>query len=96
MVYATEKTLKESGDKAEKATKEEAEKEMNEMKEALKGTDQDKIKNQFEKLQQAVYKMSEQIYKAQGGPTPPEGQPPQGEEKKEPSIDAEYEMKDDK
>jgi len=84
MVYASEKTLKESGDKVDAATKEKVEKEIAETKEALKGTDSQKIKSQLEKLQQAVYDMSAQIYKAQ--------EPPKTEEKG-PTIDADYEMK---
>lgn len=98
MVYTVEKTLKESGDKAEKATKEKVEKEVAEMKEVLKGTDSAKIKAQLEKLQQAVYEMSTQIYKAQGEQQGQPGQNPEGEKKeeKDKTIDADYEMKDDK
>lgn len=96
MIYTVEKTLKESGDKADNATKEKVEKEVAEMKEALKGQEGAKIKAQLEKLQAAVYEMSAQIYKAQA---PQEGQPaPEGEKKEEEgkTVEAEYEMKDDK
>jgi len=92
MAYAAEKTLKESGDKAEKATREKVEKEIAEMKEVLKGTDNSKIKAQLEKLQQAVYEMSAQIYKAKEE----KGSPSEAQAKEGPTIDAEYEMKDDK
>jgi len=97
MVYAAEKTVKESGDKAEKATKEKVEKEIAETKEALKGTDNQKVKAQLEKLQQAVYEMSAQIYKAQGGPqAQPEekGSPSEAKAKEGPTIDADYEVKE--
>ncbi len=104
MTYAAEKTMKESGDKVEKSTKEKVEKEIAETKEALKGADPAKIKSQFEKLQQAVYEMSAQIYKAQGGPQPgaqpgaeEKGSPSEAQSAKEgPTIDAEYEVKDEK
>jgi len=94
MVYTVEKTLKESGDKADKATKDKVEKEIADMKEALKGTDSAKIKAQLEKLQAAVYEMSAQIYKAQGGPN--QTPPPQEGKKDEKTVDADYEIKDDK
>ena len=100
MTYAAEKTLKESVDKVEKSTQEKVEAEIKEMREVLKGTDQAKIKTQYEKLQQAVYEMSAQIYKAQGGPTPPaegqskEGSPSEASAKEGPTIDADYEMKE--
>jgi len=95
MVYAAEKTIKDSGDKAEKATREKVEKEIADTKEALKGTDNAKIKAQLEKLQAAVYEMSAQIYKAQEPPkTEEKGSPSEAQSAKEgPTIDADYEMK---
>jgi len=99
MVYTVEKTIKDSGDKAEKATKEKVEQEVAGMKEALKGTDNAKIKTQLEKLQAAVYELSAQIYKTQEGQPGQPGAEPQNEEKKEDkgkTVDAEYEMKEDK
>ena len=103
MVYTVEKTLKESGDKAEKATKEKVEKEVETMKETLKGEDPAKIKSQLEKLQSAVYELSSQIYKTQGGqPGQPGAEPPknssseaQGAKEEGKTVDAEYEMKED-
>jgi molecular chaperone DnaK len=98
MTYAAEKTLKEAGDKVEAATKEKVEKEIAAMREALKGTDNAKIKAQSEKLQQAVYEMSAQLYKTQGQSK--EGSPSEAPTdvgtKEGPTIDAEYEMKDEK
>lgn len=95
MVYSVEKTVKESGDKADKATKEKVEKEIAEMKEALKGADPAKIKAQLEKLQSAVYEMSAQIYKAQEESKGPEA-PQDKKEDEGKTVDADYEMKDDK
>ena len=99
MVYAAEKTVKESGDKAEQATKEKVEKEIAETREVLKGTDNQKVKAQLEKLQQAVYEMSAQIYKAQGGPQGQPGAQQSGaeepkQEEKGPTIDADFEVKE--
>ncbi|HTY13869.1 MAG TPA: molecular chaperone DnaK [Candidatus Omnitrophota bacterium] len=102
MVYAAEKTLKENADKVEKATKEKVEKEIAETREVLKGTDGDKVKAQLEKLQQAVYEMSAQIYKQQPQPGQPgqpdteqKGSPSEAQGAKEgPTIDADYEVKE--
>ena len=96
MTYAAEKTLKEAGDKVEAATKEKVEKEIIAMREALKGTDNTKIKAQSEKLQQAVYEMSAQLYKAKEEKAPSSEAPTDVGTKEGPTIDAEYEMKDDK
>lgn len=102
MVYTVEKTLKESGDKVDAATKSKVEKELTDMKEALKGTDPEKMKAHLEKLQQAVYEMSAQIYKAQeqnqGQPGQEQSNPQEesSKEAKDKTIDADYEMKDNK
>lgn len=99
MVYSAEKTVKESGSKADKATVEKVEKEIAEMKETLKGTDGDKIKTGLEKLQAAVYEMSAQIYKAQEAQNPQQPQQPGQEGAKQEdgkTIDADFEMKDGK
>src|SRR3989339_738779 len=106
MVYTVEKTLKESTDKVDTATKEKVEKELNEMKEVLKGTDFSKIKEQLERLQKEVYAMSEQIYKAQSttqqgqtasAPGQEGGNASQDEKKDndDKTIDADFEMKKD-
>ncbi len=64
LVYETEKTLSELGDKVEEADKAAVNPLLEELKEALKGTDYDVIKNKSEELQKAVYTISEKLYKA--------------------------------
>ncbi len=98
LAYTAEKTLKESGDKVDKATKEKVEKSIVEMRKALEGTDSAKIKSVFEALQKDVYEMSSQIYKAQGGKGEGEGGGAgegKGKEDKDKTIDADFEVKDD-
>lgn len=77
MVYQSEKTLKDLGDKLGGDDKSKVETEINNVKEALKGTDTDKIKAATEALQQAFYDVSAKIYQqnpgAQGGPNPGAG-----------------------
>ena len=70
LVYQTEKSLKEMGDKISADDKAKIEAAANELKEALKGDNTDDIKAKSEALKQASYKMAEELYKqqaAQGG-----------------------------
>ncbi len=62
MVYQTEKTLEELGDKLDADEKAEVETPLNALKEALKGTDTEAIKSATETLTQAFYKVSEKLY----------------------------------
>ena len=67
MVFHTEKTLNELGDKVDASKKAEVEAKLNELKEALKGTDIEAIKAKQEEVQKAFYAISEELYKnAQG------------------------------
>ncbi len=97
LAYTAEKTVKEAGDKIEKADKEKIEKAVAEVRKALEGKDAEKIKKALEALQKDVYEVSAKIYKAGGGPTPPPGQgegtgPGKGEGK---TVDAEAEVKEE-
>ena len=70
MVYQTERTLKELGDKVDAAEKAEVESKLNELKETLKGSDTAAIKAATEALTQVFYKLSEKMYQQanpQGG-----------------------------
>ncbi len=103
LVYTAEKTIKESGEKTPKELKEKVEKSLNELKEALKGSDDNKIKSAMELAQKDVYEMAAKIYEA-AGPQPGaqpgqaadagQGQKPGQEEGK--TVDADFEVKDDK
>ena len=68
MVYQTEKTLNEMGDKLDPAYKSEVEGKLNALKSALTGTDTAAIKAATEELTQAFYKISEKLYQQAGGP----------------------------
>ena len=63
LVYNSEKTLKELGDKISGEEKAKVETEIENVKKALEGTDVDKIKESTEKLTQAFYEVSEKLYK---------------------------------
>ena len=66
MVYQTEKTLKEMGDKVNAADKQHIEDAIAALKRALEGGDTADIKAKTEALQQAAYKIAEEMYKQQG------------------------------
>jgi len=107
LIYSTEKTLKEHGDKVSAETRGNIESAANNLKEAIKGEDADAIKKAIENVGNAGQELGKVLYEeaakkqaasaAQAGPT--EQAPPPGgdEEKKKPSgdvIDAEFEAKD--
>ena len=64
LVYATERAIKDYGDKVPEAEKTKIENELNALKEAIKNKDLDKIKKGMESLQQASHKLAEEVYKA--------------------------------
>src|SRR3989338_6765619 len=64
LAYATEKSIKDYGDKVSAQDKENIEKELNNLKEAIKSKDQDKIKSGMESLQKVSHKLAEEVYKA--------------------------------
>ena len=71
LVYQSEKTLTELGDKVEQADKDAVQAEIDKVKEALKGDNNDLIKSATEALQQKFYEISSKLY-AQANP---QGQP---------------------
>ena len=71
MVFQTEKTIKDLGDKIDSADKSELESKIDALKESLKGTNMEEIKAKQEDLQKKFYEVSEKIYKAAA----PQGDP---------------------
>ena len=63
LIYNSEKTLKDLGDKVSGEEKAKVETEIENVKKALEGTDVDKIKEATEKLTHAFYEVSEKLYK---------------------------------
>uniref|UniRef100_UPI0039B94291 molecular chaperone DnaK n=1 Tax=Candidatus Ruminimicrobium bovinum TaxID=3242779 RepID=UPI0039B94291 len=64
LVYATEKSLKEHGDKISQDERLKIEQAINDTKEAIKTNDLAKIKDAKEKLSTASHKLAEEVYKA--------------------------------
>ena len=98
MVYATESTLKELGDKASAELKGSVDTALQEAKTALESNDQDAIKRAHENLEKASHKLAEEAYKrtAAAGATAngagaSESQNGAGAGHKEDVVDADYE-----
>ncbi len=106
LIYSTEKTLKEHGDKVSAETRGNIESAVNNLKEAIKGEDADAIKKAIENLGTAGQELGKVLYEeaakkqAASAPTGDASQaaPPPEEEaqRKKPDdvIDAEFEAKD--
>jgi molecular chaperone DnaK len=79
LVYQTEKALREYGDKVGPDTRGNVEGALNNLKEAAKSDDGDRIKKAIENLNSVSHKLAEEMYKGAGaqagaagaGPTPP-------------------------
>ena len=97
LVYATEKTLSELGDKFSGGEKDKIEKQLKSLKDALKGIDTASIKKEVELLTKIVQEAGASIYqKAQqeeAGKAQTESGQPKTDEK---VYDAEYKVDDDK
>lgn len=63
MVYQTEKAIADLGDKLSESEKNEITPKIEAVKEALKGTDYEAIKNTSEELQKKFFELSEKLYK---------------------------------
>ncbi|HEV8339280.1 MAG TPA: molecular chaperone DnaK [bacterium] len=101
IAYQTERMLKDAGDKISAEERQKVEEALKELRDALGGDDSERIRRASDAVQQASYKLAEEMYKAtaatpgaagQGGPAGPASQSPDGGEAKsgEEVIDAEY------
>ncbi|MCL2705015.1 MAG: molecular chaperone DnaK [Spirochaetaceae bacterium] len=63
LLYSTEKSLKEYGDKISPEEKTKVETALNDLKSVINGTDSEDIKKKSEELKQASYKLAEEMYK---------------------------------
>ena len=99
MVYQTEKTLEEMGDKIPAGDKGKVESALNHLKEVLKGNDTQAIKEATEALTKEFYAVSEKLYgqaqAGQPGPGPDMGGAQGGSAAGPDVVDADYEVVDD-
>ncbi|MCX9024796.1 MAG: molecular chaperone DnaK [Candidatus Methanoperedens sp.] len=98
LVYTTEKTLKELGDKVSNDQKAKVEKALEAAKEAMKSEDVERIKSAIEELTKEMHAISTLLYQQQAQQqTEQKGQQeaPKDETKDEKVTDAEYKVVDD-
>ncbi|OIO49910.1 molecular chaperone DnaK [bacterium (Candidatus Gribaldobacteria) CG_4_10_14_0_2_um_filter_41_16] len=79
LIYASEKTIKEAGDKIAPDAKEEAEQKISELKKIKDDDNIEEIKKKTEELSQVIQKIGEAMYKAKQAEQPPQ-QPEQGDQ----------------
>jgi len=105
LIYATEKTLKEHGDKVSSSTRGNIESAVNNLKEAIKGDSAEAIRRAIDNLNSATQELGKALYEEAAkkqAASAPRGRskepPPEGEVKRksgEDVIDAEFEAKDE-
>ncbi|MFH1931421.1 MAG: molecular chaperone DnaK [Pseudomonadota bacterium] len=96
MIYTTEKTIKEAGDKVDEATKGNINQAIENLKKAMEGADTEEIKRLTDELTQASHKLAEAMYaQASQQQAQAEGttgaQSAAGAEKDEDVVDADFE-----
>ncbi|QGG47905.1 chaperone protein DnaK [Heliorestis convoluta] len=95
LVYQTEKTINEMGEKAEAAEVEKVNQAKEELKQALAGEDFEDIKNKTEALTVVLYEMTTKMYQ-QAGPAENQQETAGEAEPKDPNVvDAEYTVVDE-
>ena len=67
LVYSTEKTLREMGDKIDQTTKADIEAQIVKVRSAIDGDDKDSIQREMDALMQMSHKVAEEAYKRAGG-----------------------------
>jgi molecular chaperone DnaK len=96
LIYSTEKSLKEAGEKLDTGTKGEIENAISKLKEAMGGEDTSEIKRLLEELTQVSHKIAEVLYaqaaqsQTQAGPETGPGEP-ESAKKDEDVVDADFE-----
>ena len=105
LVYTTEKSMKDLGDKISANEKEDIKKKTDALKEALKGKDIEEIKKCQDELMKVAHKLAEEVYKQsaakqqqqqqQGKPQKPEGESGNSGKKDDKVVDAEYKVEDE-
>jgi molecular chaperone DnaK len=90
LVYASEKSLREYGDKISQSDRADIEARINALKQAIKDKNIDRIKKAMDELTQTSHKLAEAIYR-QASQKTETSKPEAGEGSKEKVVDAEYE-----
>jgi molecular chaperone DnaK len=94
MAYMAEKTLRDNKDKVPEALNKEITDKVTAVREAMKGTNMDAVKQASQTLNEAMQKVGAEIYKQQQPPQPPppgnQPPPPPGGKKDDGTVDGEF------
>ena len=102
MIFATEKAIKDLGDKVDSNDKEKAEEQIKDLKEALEKDDVDDIKSKTEKLNESAMALATKVYEEAAKKSEEESKDSESEDKEEKKskkskkddvVDADYEEK---
>ncbi|HOW50476.1 MAG TPA: molecular chaperone DnaK [bacterium] len=94
LIYSTEKSLKEFGDKITEDEKRDIEEKIADLRKGLESNDIEMIKGKTQALGQSAYKIAEKIYKGQGGAGNGQTEPSADGGKKDGTVvDADYKAK---
>jgi molecular chaperone DnaK len=98
LIYTTQRTLTDLGDKVDPATKSDIETHITALKTAMEGSDIEAIKQRSEELMRASHKLAEQMYAKtaagagpEGGPGPGPGPGEKAKKPEEEVVEAEFE-----
>ena len=89
LIYTSEKTLKDAGDKVSADTKKPVEEKISTLKEALKTDNIEDIKNKTQELSGAIQKVGAELYKANPKDSGPQDTPPTPENEINPKSEDE-------
>ena len=102
LIYSTEKTIRELGDKVDSGTRDKVDKAIQELKDASSGSDTGQIKNASEKLSSLLHELSTKLYEqvsreqqsSTGGQSRGQESSSSGGGNQEDVVDADYEVVD--
>ena len=102
LIYSTEKTIRELGDKVDSGTKDKVDKAIQELKDASSGSDTGRIKDASEKLSSLLHELSTKLYEqvrreqqsSAGGQSGGQESSSSGGGNQEDVVDADYEVVD--
>ena len=93
-IFATEKAIKDLGDKCDSSLKEKAENEIKDLRDALTKNDVEEIKNKTKSLNETAMSLATKVYEqAQNNQNTANTQAEEKNEKNDGVVDAEYEEK---
>jgi molecular chaperone DnaK len=104
LIYSTERTLRDMGDKVDAKTRQDIEAQVQSLKQVMEGSDRDAIQREMDQLTTVSHKLAEEAYKkaaeqqaAGAGTGPgPEGAPGTGKKPDDDVVDADFQEVKDK